>query len=147
MAALPDQVVLGLERSTGHGRVSEEQPVQVQDQAGIQRAPVLLEQVVLGIAVACQFLFAPVAQRRRPPVDDPLGAVSVRDDNTFYRGRCGDALDTSPISEPGEQPWHLIAVERLRATAEVDRAEPGYDSGRHPPDEFVQIGETPQETS
>jgi hypothetical protein len=58
--------------------VSEEQSVQVQDQAGIQRAPVLLEQVVLGVAVAGQFLFAPVAQRRRPPVDDPLGAVGVR---------------------------------------------------------------------
>jgi len=59
--------------------MSEEQPVQMEDQAGIQRAPVL-EQVVLGGA---------------------LCAASVRDDNTFDRGRRGDALDTSPVSNPG----------------------------------------------
>jgi hypothetical protein len=51
--------------------VSEEQPVQVKDQAGIQRTPVLMEQVVLGVAVAGQFLFAPVTQGRGPPIDDP----------------------------------------------------------------------------
>jgi hypothetical protein len=41
--------------------VNEEQSVQVKNQAGIQRPPVLMEQVVLGVAIAGQFLFAPVA--------------------------------------------------------------------------------------
>src|ERR1022692_2486079 len=41
--AVHDQVVLSLERSTGHGRMSEEQPVQVQEQASVQRTPILLE--------------------------------------------------------------------------------------------------------
>ncbi len=68
-------VVLRLERPAGHRRVSEQQPVQVQDQAGVQRAPVLLEQVVLGVAVAGQLLFAAVAQRRRLPVDDASAAT------------------------------------------------------------------------
>jgi hypothetical protein len=44
--------------------------------------PALMEQVVLGVAVAGQFLFASVAQHRRSPVDDPLGSAGVRDDNT-----------------------------------------------------------------
>jgi hypothetical protein len=65
--------------------VREQQPVQVQDQAGVQRAPVLPEQVVLGVAVAGQFLLAAVAQRCRPPVDDPLGAVGVGDDDALDR--------------------------------------------------------------
>jgi hypothetical protein len=43
--------------------VSEEQSVQVKNQAGIQRPPVLMEQVVLGVAIAGQFLFASVAQQ------------------------------------------------------------------------------------
>lgn len=60
--------------------MSEEQPVQVKDQAGIQRMPVLMEQVALGVAVAGQFLLASVAQHRRLPVDDPLGSAGVRDD-------------------------------------------------------------------
>ena len=96
--AVHDQVVLCLERAAGHRRVREQQPVQVQDQASVQRSPVLLEQVVLSVAVACQFLFAAVAQRRRLPVDDPLGAVGVRDDDTLDRGRGGDALDAGPRS-------------------------------------------------
>jgi hypothetical protein len=60
------------------------QPVQVQDQACIQWTPALLEQVVLGVAVAGQFLFAPVTQGRGPPVDDPPSAANVRDDDTLY---------------------------------------------------------------
>jgi hypothetical protein len=54
--------------------VREQQPVQMQDQARVKRAPVLLEQVILGVAAAREFLLAAVAQRRRLPVDDPLGA-------------------------------------------------------------------------
>ncbi len=127
--------------------MSEEQPVQVQDQAGVDRAPVLLEQVVLGVSVACQFLFAAVAQRRRLPADDPLGAVGVRDDDALDRGRGGDALDAGPVGELGEQPGHLIMVERLRAPAEVDRAESGDDLGRHQPDESVKVSEAAQGTS
>src|SRR5260370_9117322 len=127
--------------------MSEQQSVQVEDQAGIQRAPVLQEQVVLGVAVACQFLFAPVAQRRCPPVDDPLCAVGVRDDNSLDRGGRGDALDASSIGEIGEQARHLVAVERLRATAEVDRAEPGADICWPPSDKRIEIGEAAQETS
>jgi hypothetical protein len=65
--------------------MSEQQPVQVRDQAGVQRAPVLPEQIVLGVAVAGQFLLAAVAQRCRPPVDDPLGPVGVRDDDALDR--------------------------------------------------------------
>jgi len=53
-----DQVVLGLERPAGNRGVSEEQSVQVQDQTGLQWAPVLLEQVVLGVAVARKSLIA-----------------------------------------------------------------------------------------
>ena len=83
--AVHDQVVFCLERPARHSRMSEQQPVQVQDQAGVQRAPVLQEQVVLGVTVARQFLFAAVAQRRRLPVDDPLRPVSVRDDDTLDR--------------------------------------------------------------
>jgi len=65
--------------------VGEQQPVHVQDQSGVQRAPVLPEQVVLGVAVARQFLLAAVAQCRRLPVDDPLGPIGVRDDDTLDR--------------------------------------------------------------
>jgi len=65
--------------------VSKQQPVQVQDQAGVQWTPVFAEQVVLGVAVACQFLFAAVAQRCRLPVDDPLGAIGVCDDDALDR--------------------------------------------------------------
>jgi hypothetical protein len=83
--AVHDEVVFFLEGPAGHGRVGEQHPVQVQDQAGVQRAPVLQEKVVLGIAVACEFLLAAVAQRRRPPVDDPLGSVGVRDDYALDR--------------------------------------------------------------
>ena len=43
-----------------------------------------MEQVVLGVAVVGQFLFASVAQHRRSPVDDPLGSAGIRDDNTSY---------------------------------------------------------------
>jgi hypothetical protein len=126
--------------------VGEEQPVQVQEQPGIQRAPVLLEQVVLGVAVAGQFLLAPVAQRRDAPVDDPLGAASVRNDDALDRGGRGDALDAGPVGEPGEQPRHLVAVERLRTPPKVDRAELGDHTGRYPPDERVEIGEAAHET-
>ena len=126
--------------------MGEEQPVQVQDQAGVQRAPVLLEQVVLGVAIARQFLFAPVAQYRGAPVDDPLGAACVRHDDALDRGGCGDALDASPIGEPGEQARHLVAVERLGTSPEVDRAEPGDHAGWHSPDERVEIGEAAHET-
>jgi hypothetical protein len=76
--------------------VSEQQPVQAQDQAGGERAPVLAEQVILGVAVACQLLLAAVPQRRRLPVDDPLGTVSVRDDDALDGRRGGDALDAGP---------------------------------------------------
>ena len=119
----------------------------MQDQAGVQRAPVLLEEVILGIAVACQFLLAAVAQRGRLPVDDPLGTIGVRDDNTLDRRRGGDAQDAGPVGELGEQPWHLVTVKRLRAPAEVDRAEPGDDLGWHQPDERVQVREAAQGTS
>jgi len=61
--AVHDEVVLRLERPAGHRRMSEQQPVQVQDQASVQRAPVLPEQVVLGVSVARQFLLTAVAQR------------------------------------------------------------------------------------
>ena len=105
--AVHDQVVLRLERAPGYSRMGEEQPVQVKQQAGVERTPVLLEQVVLGVAVAGQLLLAPVAQRGRPPVDDPLGSVRVRDDNTLDRGRRGDALHPGPVSELGEQARHL----------------------------------------
>jgi hypothetical protein len=64
--------------------VSEEQSVQVKDQAGIQRMSALMEQVVLGVAVAGQFLFGSVMHHRCSPVDDPFGPTDVRDDNTFY---------------------------------------------------------------
>jgi len=59
--------------------------VQVQEQTGVQRAPVLLEQVVLRVAIAGQLLLTAIAQGRRPPVDDPLGAVSVGDDHALDR--------------------------------------------------------------
>src|SRR5215831_19039399 len=126
--------------------MGEEQPMQVQDQAGIQRAAVLLEQVVLGVAVAGQFLLAPIAQRRGSPVDDPFGAASVRHDDALDRGGRRDALDASPVGELGEQPRHLVAVERLRTPPEVDRAEPSYYAGWHSPDERVEIGEAAHET-
>jgi hypothetical protein len=127
--------------------VSEQQPMQVQDQAGVQWAPVFPEQVVLGVAVACQLLLAAVAQRRRLPVDDPLGAVGVCDDDALDRRRGGDAQDTGPVGELGEQPRHLITVERLRAPAEVDRAEPGDYLRGHHPDERVKVCEAAQGTS
>src|SRR5258708_407078 len=127
--------------------MSEQQSVQVEDQAGIQRAPVLQEQVVLGVAVACQLLFAPAAPRRCTPADDPLCAVGGRDDDASDRGGRVDAMEASAIGESGEQARHLVAVERLRATAEVDRAEPGDDMCWHPSDKRIEIGEAAQETS
>ena len=126
--------------------MGEEQPVQVQDQAGIQRPPVLLEQVVLGITVARQLLFASVPQRGGAPVDDPLRTASVCYDDALNRGGCGDALDASPVGELDKQARHLAAVERLRAPPEVDRAELGDHTGWHSPDERIEIGEAAHET-
>ncbi len=83
--AVHDQVVLGLERPAWYGGMSEQQSVQVQDQASVQRAPIFPEQVVLSVAVACQLLLTAVAQRGRLPVDDPLGAIGVRDDDALDR--------------------------------------------------------------
>jgi hypothetical protein len=80
-----DQVVLCLECPARHRRVREQQSVQVQDQADVQWTPTLLEQVVLGVAVARQFLLAAIAQRRRTPVDDPLGTIGVRDYDALDR--------------------------------------------------------------
>jgi len=51
--------------------VGEQQPVQVRDQPYVQRAPVLPEQVILGVA-ACELFLAAVAQRRHAPVDNLL---------------------------------------------------------------------------
>lgn len=65
--------------------MSEQQLVQVQDQAAVQRAPVLPEQAVLGVAVACQFLLTTVAQCRRLPVDNPPGTIGVCDDDALNR--------------------------------------------------------------
>ena len=64
--AVHDEIVLCLEAPAGHYRVGKQQPVQVQDQSGVQRPPVLPEQIVLGIAIAGEFLLAAVAQRCRP---------------------------------------------------------------------------------
>jgi hypothetical protein len=94
-----------------------------------------------------ELLLAAVAQRRRLPVDDPLGAVGVRDDDALDRGRGGDAQDAGPVGELGEQPGHLVPVERLRAPAEVDRAEPGDDLSWYQPDERVKVSEAAQRTS
>jgi hypothetical protein len=41
----------------------------------------------------------------------------------------------------------LVTIERLRASAEVDRAEPGDDVRWHPPNERMEISEAAQETS
>lgn len=102
--AVHDRVVLCLERPPGHRRVSEQQPMQVQDQASVQRAPVLPDQVILGVAIASQLLLAAVAQRSRAPVDDSLGTIGVGDDDALDGGRGSDALDAGPVGELGEQP-------------------------------------------
>src|ERR1035438_1468784 len=85
--AIRHQVVLGLECASRHRRVGEEQPVQVQDQACVQRTPVLLEQVVLGVTVAGQFLFAPVTTT--PSIAEDAVMLSTR------------ARSASPVSSPG----------------------------------------------
>ena len=55
-----DEVVVGLELTTGVRRLGPEQPVQVQQQPDVQRVPILLEQVVERLAVADQLLLASV---------------------------------------------------------------------------------------
>ena len=127
--------------------MSEQQPVQVQDQPGVQRAPVLPEQVVLGVAVAGQFLLAAVAQRGRPPVDNPLGAVDVGDEDGRPRSLMMRLCSRiGPGRLVRSAPRQLVTVERLRAPAEVDGAEPGDDLRGHHPDEGVKVCEAAQGT-
>src|SRR5258708_6767987 len=81
---------------------------------------------------------------------DGEGRVCVRDSVVTGRGgagRRGDGRARGPIGKLGEKARHLIAVERLRAPAEVNRAESSDDLGWHPPDECVQIGEAAQRTA
>jgi hypothetical protein len=88
-----------------HRRVSEQQPVQVQDQAGVQRTPVLAEQIVLGVAVPGWFLLAAVAHGvvRRSMVRWARSASatmtpSIADDAVMLRTR---ARSASSVSSPG----------------------------------------------
>jgi hypothetical protein len=55
--------------------------------------------------------------------------------------------DAGLVGELGEQPWHLVTVKCLRATAEVDGAELGDDLRGHHPDERVKVSEAAQGTS
>src|SRR5947209_14178761 len=74
-----DEVVRRLEAATGRCRVAEEQPMEMAQQAQVERTPVLLEKVVLGVPVAGEFLLAPGAEGLGPASNDPVRPAGVRD--------------------------------------------------------------------
>ncbi|GAA3548105.1 hypothetical protein GCM10022235_14660 [Kribbella ginsengisoli] len=115
--------------------------MQVQDQAKVQRLPVLLEQVVQSLSVAGELLLTPVAQLHHIAIDDSPRPPDISHHYAFDGRRRSDALNPGTAGKLGQQSRELMAVESLAASTCVDRPEMHDDVRRYLPDEPIEVRE------
>lgn len=91
-------------------RVLEQQSVQMQEQAGVQRTPLFLIQVVERRTVSGELLLTSIAKSLRLSRDDLCCPSAIGHDDTFDRGRSLDARDARARRQTREQGRQLVPV-------------------------------------
>ena len=121
-----DQVVSALEATAARLGMAEEEPVQVQHEAGVQRCPVLLPDVVEGVPQTCELLLVAGAQAGRAAGEDAVGP-RLGDGHALQGGGRHDGGDARPRRQLVQETGRLGEVEVLRAAAPVHVRESSCD--------------------
>lgn len=81
----------------------EEQTVQVQDETGVERSPIILEEIVLSVTVPGQLLLAAGTQPCDVAFDDVPSAGNAGNRNALHRRRCRDGRHPCPMGKLAEE--------------------------------------------
>jgi hypothetical protein len=121
--------------------------VQVQQEADVQRPPLVAEQVVQRCPIAGELLLAPVAQHHGLAGDDGRRPGLVGYQHTLERRGGRDARDAGAAGQLGQQRRELVAEQLLASPAQVHPGELGHHRAGHRTQRSVEIDERQHRTS